>query len=121
MDNNDHSWDMIVYRNVFRKLRVHHGLQTRVVVLAVHSNFYSRWYIASVVVQQVLGHQNYHIAKDHLGPYVFVAVHSNAYLQTLLSYCYEFRGAKVLSHRIPYLIVCPNDLEIGGVCAVPFN
>jgi hypothetical protein len=75
MDNYDHSWDMFVCHYVFRKLRVHHGLQTRVVV---HSNFYSRWYIASVVVHQVLGHRNYCLAKDHLGPYVFVAVHSNA-------------------------------------------
>jgi hypothetical protein len=47
-------------------------------VLAVHSNFKSRWYIASVVVHQVLGHRNYRLAEDHLGPYVFVAVHSNA-------------------------------------------
>jgi len=80
MDNYDHSWDMSVYRYVFRELRVHHGLQTRVVVLAVHSNFYSRWYIASVVVHQVLGHRNYHLAEDHLGPYVFVVVCSNANL-----------------------------------------
>ena len=56
MDNYDHSWDMSVYRYVFHELRVRHGLQTRVVVLAVHSNFYSRWYIASVVVHQVLSH-----------------------------------------------------------------
>ena len=47
-------------------------------MLAVHSNFYSRWYIASIVVHQVLGHQNYHLVEDHLGPYVFVVVHSNA-------------------------------------------
>ena len=45
MDNYDHSWDMSVYRYVFRELHVRHGLQTRVVVLVVHSNFYSRWYI----------------------------------------------------------------------------
>ena len=57
--------------------------KTRVVVLAVHSNFYFRWYIASVVVQ-VVCHRNYHLAEDHLGPYVFVVVHSNADLQTLL-------------------------------------
>ena len=63
---------------VFHELRVRHGLQTRVVVLAVHSNFYSRWYIAFIVVHQVLGHRNYCLTKDHLGPYVFVAVHSNA-------------------------------------------
>ena len=78
MDNYDHSWDMSMYRYVFHELRVCHGLQTRVVVLAVHSNFYSRWYIASIVVHQVLGHRNYHLAEDHLGPYVFVIVHSNA-------------------------------------------
>jgi len=78
MDNYDHSWDMFVYNYVFRKLHVRHGLQTRVVVLAVHSNFYSRWYIASVVVHQVLGHRNYRLAEDHLGPYVFVVVRSNA-------------------------------------------
>ena len=77
MDNYDHSWDMSVYRYVFYELCVHHGLQTRVVVLAVHSNFYSRWYIASVVVHQVLGHRNYRLAEIHLGPYVFVVVHSN--------------------------------------------
>ena len=47
------------------------------VVLVVHSNFYSRWYIASVVVHQVLGHRNYRLAEDHLGPYVFLMVHSN--------------------------------------------
>ena len=69
---------MSLYRYVFHELRVHHGLQTRVVVLAVHSIFYSRWYIASVVVYHVLGHRNYHLAEDHLGPYVFVVVHSNA-------------------------------------------
>jgi hypothetical protein len=56
MDNYDHSWDMSMYRYVFRELHVNHGLQTRVAVLAVHSNFYSRWYIASVAVHQVLGH-----------------------------------------------------------------
>jgi hypothetical protein len=112
---------MSVYRYVFRELHVRHGLQTRVVVLAVHSNFYSWWYIASVVVHQVLGHQNYHLAKDHLGPYVFIAVRSNADLQTLLSYHYEFRGAKVFSHRIRYLTIRPNDLEVGGVRAVPLN
>ena len=72
MDNYDHSWDMSMYRYVFRKLRVRHCLQTSVVVLVVHSNFYSRWYIASVVVHQVLGHRNYHLAKDHLGPNVWV-------------------------------------------------
>ena len=86
MDNYDHSSDMSVYRYVFRELHVCHGIQTRVVVLALDSNFYSRWYIASVVVHQVLGHQNYHLAEDHLGPYVFVAVHSNEDLHTLLSY-----------------------------------
>jgi hypothetical protein len=80
---------------VFRELRVRHGLQTRVVVLAVHSNYYSRWYITSVVVHQVLGHRNYRLAEDHLGPYVFVVVPSNADLQTLLSCCYEFHGAEV--------------------------
>ena len=52
---------------------------------------------------------------------MFVVVHSNADLQTLLSYRYEFRGAKVFSHRIHYLIIHPNDLEIGGVRVVPFN
>jgi len=75
MDNYDHSWDMFVYRYVFCELCVRHGLQTRVVVLEVHSNFYSRWYLASVVVHQVLGHRNYHLDEDHLGPYVFVVVH----------------------------------------------
>ena len=78
MDDYDHSWDMSMNRSVFHEFCVHHGLQIRVVVLAVHSNFYSRWYIASIVVHQVLGHQNYHLAEDHLGPYVFVTVHSNA-------------------------------------------
>ena len=78
MDNYDHSWDMSMYHYVYHKLCVRHGLQTRVVVLAVHSNFYSGWYIASVIVYQVLGHRNYRLAKDHLGPYVFVAVRSNA-------------------------------------------
>ena len=78
MDNYDHSCDMSMYRYVFRELHVLHGLQTRVVVLTVNSNFYSRWYIVSVVVHQVLGHRNYHLAEDHLGPYVFVVVHSNA-------------------------------------------
>ena len=78
MDNYDHSWDMSVYRYVFRELHVRHGLQTRVVMLVVHSNFCSRWYIASIVVHQVLGHRNYRLVEDHLGPYVFVAVHSNA-------------------------------------------
>ena len=78
MDNYDHSWDMPMYRYVIRELHVPHGLQTRVVVLAVHSNFYSRWYIASVLVHQVLDHRNNRLAEDHLGPYVFVAVHSNA-------------------------------------------
>jgi hypothetical protein len=121
MDNYDHSWDMSVYHYVFHKLRLHYGLQIRVVVLAVHSSFYSRWYIASVVVHQVLGHRNYRLAEDHLGPYVFVAVYSNIDLQTLLSYNYEFCGAEVFSHPICYLIIYPNDLEIGGVCAVPFN
>jgi hypothetical protein len=62
---------------VFRELRVRHGLQTRVVVIVVHSNFYSRWYISSVV-HQVLDHRNYHLTEDDLGPYVFVAVCSNA-------------------------------------------
>jgi len=121
MDNYDHSWDMSMYRYVFHELRVRHGLQTRVVVLVVHSNFYSRWYIAYVVVHQVLGHQNYHLAEDHLGPYVFVAVHSNVDLQTLLSYRYEFCGAEVFSHCIRYLTIRPSDLAIGGVRVVPFN
>jgi hypothetical protein len=121
MDNYDHSWDMSIDHYVFHKLRLHYGLQIRVVVLAVHSSFYSRWYIASVVVHQVLGHRNYRLAEDHLGPYVFVAVYSNIDLQTLLSYNYEFCGAEVFSHPICYLIIYPNDLEIGGVCAVPFN
>jgi hypothetical protein len=78
MDDYDHSWDMSMYRYVFCELRVRHGLQTRVVVLVLHSNFYSRWYISSIVVHQVLGHRNYRLAKDDLGPYVFVAVCSNA-------------------------------------------
>ena len=52
---------------------------------------------------------------------MFVAVHSNADLQTLLSYRYEFRGAEVFSHRIRYLTIYSNDLEIGGVRVVPFN
>ena len=121
MDNYDHSCDMSVYRYVFCEFRVHHGLQTRVVVLAVDSNFYSRWCIASIVVHQVLGHRNYRLVEDHLGPYVFVAVHSNADLPTLLSYCYEFRGVKVFSHRIRYLTIHPNDTEIGGDHAVPLN
>ena len=110
-----------MYRYVFRELCVRYGLQTRVVVLVVHSLLYSRWYIASVVVHQVLGHQNYRLAQDHLGPYVFVAVPSNVDLQTLLSYCYEFRDAEVFSHRIHYLTIHPNDPEIGGVRAVPLN
>ena len=121
MNNYDHSLDMSVYRYVSHELHVRHGLQTRVVVLVVHSNFYSRWYIVFVVVYQVLGHRNYHLAEDHLGPYVFVAVCSNVDLQTLLSYRYEFRGAEVFSHHICYITIHPNDLEIGGVRAVPFN
>ena len=52
---------------------------------------------------------------------MFVAVRSNANLQTLLSYRYEFRGAEVFSHRIPYLTIHPNDPEIGGVRAVHLN
>ena len=52
---------------------------------------------------------------------MFVAVPSNADLQTLLSYRYEFCGVEVFSHRICYLTILPNDLEIGGVRAVPFN
>ena len=48
-------------------------------------------------------------------------VHSNVDLRTLLSYRYEFRGAEVFSHRIRYLTIHLNDLEIGGVRAVPFN
>jgi hypothetical protein len=102
MDNYDQSWDMSMYRNVFHELRVCHGLQTWVVVLAVHSNFYSRWYIASVVVHQVLGHQNYRLAKDHLGPYVFVVVPSNADLQTLLSYRYEWCRSIFSSYLLSY-------------------
>ena len=70
-------------------------------MLVVYSNFYSRWYIVSVVVHQVLGHQNYHLAEDHLGPYVFFVVRSNADLQTLLSYHYEFRGAEVFFSSYP--------------------
>jgi hypothetical protein len=120
MYNYAHSW-VSVYRYVFHELCVCHGLQTRVVVLVVHSNFYSRWYIASVVVHRVLGHRNYRLAEDHLGPYVFVVVPSNADLQTLLSYHYEFHSAEVFSHRIHYLTIRPNDPEIGGVRAVPFN
>ena len=52
---------------------------------------------------------------------MFVAVCSNVDLQTLLSYHYEFRGAEVFSHRICYLTIRPNDQEISGVRAVPFN
>ena len=52
---------------------------------------------------------------------MFVVVHSNAYLQTLLSYRYESHGAEVFSHRIRYLTIHPNDLEIGEVRAVSFN
>ena len=73
---------MSLYHYVFRKLRVHHGLQRKVLVLAVHYNFYSRWYIASEVVHYVLGHRNYHLAEDHVGRHVFVAIDSNADLQT---------------------------------------
>ena len=121
MDNYDHSWDMSMYRYVFHELGVRHGLQTRVVVLVVHSNFYSRWYIVSIVVHQVLGHRNYRLAKDHLGPYVFVVVHSNVDLQTLLSYLHEFCSTEVFSHHIRYVTIRPNDPEIGGVRVVPFN
>ena len=39
MDNYDHSMDTSVYHYVFRELRVNHGLQTRIVVLVVPSNF----------------------------------------------------------------------------------
>ena len=77
--------------------------------------------IASIVVHQVLGHQNYHLAEDHLGPYVFVVVHSNIDLQTFLSYRYEFRGVEVFPHRVHYLKIRQNDLEIGGVHVVPLN
>jgi hypothetical protein len=52
---------------------------------------------------------------------VFVVVPSNVDLLTLLSYRYEFHGAKVFSHRIRYLTIHLNDPEIGGVYAVPFN
>jgi hypothetical protein len=52
---------------------------------------------------------------------VFVVVRSNADLQTLLSYRYEFRGAEVFSHHIRYLRIHPNDPEIGRVRVVPFN
>jgi hypothetical protein len=90
-------------------------------VLVVHSNFYNRWYIASIVVHQVLGHRNYLLAEDHLGPYVFVVVHSNADLQALLSYHYEFHGVEVFSHHIRFLTIHPNDPEIGEVHVVPLN
>ena len=43
------------------------------------------------------------------------------YIQTLLSYCYEFRGAEVFSHRMRYPTIHPNDPETGGVRVVPFN
>ena len=101
MDNYDHSWDMSVYRCLLQA-SCSPWPTNKGCSVAVHSNFYSRWYIASEVVHQVLGHRNYCLAKDHLGPYVFVAVHSNADLQTLLSYRYEFHGAEVFSHRIHY-------------------
>jgi hypothetical protein len=52
---------------------------------------------------------------------VFVAVHSNANLQTLLSYRYELCGAEVFSHHICYLTIRSNDPEIGGIRVVPFN
>lgn len=121
MDNYAHAWDMSVFRYVFRELRIRQGLQRRVVVLRVHSNFYSRWYIASAIVHQVLGHRSYSLAEDYLGPSVFVAVRSDADVQTLLSYRYEFRGVDVFSHRIRYLTLRPHDPEIGGVRAVALN
>ena len=52
---------------------------------------------------------------------MFVAVHSNVDVQTLRSYRYEFRGAEVFSHRICYLTIRPNDLEISGVHVVSLN
>jgi len=121
MDNYGNAWDMTVFRYVFRELRVRRGLQTRVVVLSVHSSFYSSWYVASAVVHQVLGHRNYRLAEDHLGPYVFVSVRSIGDVQTLLSYHYRFPNAEIWPHRIRFLTLRANDPEIGGVVAIPFN
>ena len=63
----------------------------------------------------MLGHRNYRIAEDHIGPFVFVAVSSDADLQTLLSYRYEFLGAHLLPRRIRNLTILPNDPANGGV------
>jgi hypothetical protein len=104
---------------VFRELGVRHGRQRRVVVLSVHSYYYSRWYIASTVVHQILCHINYRLAVDHLGPYVFVSVRSTNDAEILASYRrFEF------PHRIRFLTIRPNDPEIHcvrAVHAVPLN
>lgn len=125
MDNNNNPWDMFVFRSVFRELHDRQGLPRKVVVFAVHSPHYSNWFTASAAVYQALGHQSYRLAQDHLGPYNFVAMHTLADVQTLLSYRYELQGKT--SRWRGVLAPCwttncsSYDLEIDGVRVVPLN
>jgi hypothetical protein len=90
-------------RVVAEMLGVRHGPQDRVVLCRVDRVKYSRYFTVFLVLQYILGYQEFHFAVARQGEYIYVSVPTSEMVETLHGHRYKWKKEEVSFHRITYL------------------
>lgn len=90
-------------RVVAEMLGVQHGHQDRVVLCRVDRVKYSRYFTVFLVLQYILGYQNFRLAVGRHGEYMYATLPTSAMVETLHGHRYKWKKEEVSFHRITFL------------------
>jgi hypothetical protein len=93
-------------RVVAGMLGVRHGHQDRVVFCRVDHVKFTRYFTVFLVLQYVLGYQEFHFAVARQGEYMYVSVPISEMVETLHGHCYKWKKEEVSFDHITYLNIC---------------
>jgi hypothetical protein len=88
---------------VAEMLGVRHGPQDRVVLCLVDHVKYSRYFIVFLVLQYILGYQEFYFVVARQGEYMYVSVPTSEMVETLHGHRYKWKNKEVSFHCITYL------------------
>jgi hypothetical protein len=92
-------------RVVAGMLGVQHGHQDRFVLCRNDRVKYSRFFTVFLILQYILGYQEFHFAISRQGEYMYISVPTSEMVETLHGHRYKWKE-EVSFHRITYLNIC---------------
>jgi hypothetical protein len=95
-------------RVIAEMLGVQHGHQDRVVLCRVDHVKYSRYFIVFLVLQHILGYQDFCLAVGRHSEYMYVTLPTSAMIETLHGHRYKWKE-EVSFHHIIFLNIGNNN------------